>query len=214
VLKLNKNISLFRIIPIGNLKYDLNNGFFSKLNAPDEPDRDILGNPEIISERDNRTVKCFPKTVVNNYVPFYFSVRTPMLYNIITGHGVPAKQQQDIIYLSTSINELATDDAQWCFTDGSAAKIITRFYKEVKDLKQLDWKSIRTKDFRLDNSDGDTDRIRKKHAEFLIMNHVKPDKIRSIIVLNKTARKRVKEILKNCSLKPDIHINPSKNFYF
>lgn len=197
-------IKVYRIIPIANLEYDLNNGLFSKLNAPDNPNRAIIGNSEIISERDNRIVKCFPETVVNDYVPFYFSIRTPMLYNIITGHGVPKKRQKDIIYLCTTIGELATDDYQWCFTDGNAAKVITKFYKELKEIKQLDRRSIKTQDFRLDNADGDKDRIRKKHAEFLVKDHVSPDKIQAIVVLNETTKKRVKEIVEGCNL--DIYI--------
>ncbi len=63
------------------------NGLYSKNSAPEDPGRVIIGNKEIIGERDTRIVKCYPETVVNDYVPFYFSVRTPMLFNIITGQG-------------------------------------------------------------------------------------------------------------------------------
>ena len=90
---------VFRIIPIQNLEADLRNGLYSKRNAPKNPGRIVMGNKEIIGERDSRIVKCYPDTVVNDYVPFYFSVRTPMLYNIITGQGVPRMEQRDIVYL-------------------------------------------------------------------------------------------------------------------
>jgi hypothetical protein len=67
------DLKVFRIIPIENLESDLRNGFYAKNSAPKNPKRLNIGNTEIIDERDNRIVKCFPDTVVNDYVPFYFS---------------------------------------------------------------------------------------------------------------------------------------------
>lgn len=91
---------LYRMIPIDNLKDDLKHGLFAKRYAPSNTNRMTIGNSEIIEERDSRVVKCYPDTVVNDYVPFYFSVRTPMLYNIITGHGgVIAMPQENISLL-------------------------------------------------------------------------------------------------------------------
>lgn len=209
-----KDIKLYRIIPIDNLEYDLNNGLYSKLNAPDNPDRTIIGNSEIISERDRRIVKCYPETVVNNYVPFYFSFRTPMLYNVITGHGVPKRSQKDIIYICTSLTVLANDENQWCFTDGNAAKTITKFYNELSKLNKLDWRSINTTDFRIDNADGDEDRIRKKHAEFLVKDYVSSENIQSIVVFNQTSKKEAKAIMEKSNREIDILVNPRNKFYF
>jgi hypothetical protein len=205
---------VYRIIPIDNLAEDLSNGLYSKNYAPDNPSRLSIGHQEIIEERDNRIVKCYTHTVVNDYIPFYFSVRTPMLYNIITGHGVSAKPQEDIIYLCCRYEDLTTNEFQWCFTDGNAAKKITKFFTEHDDLDKLDWNSIKTEDFRADNSDGDEDRIRKKHSEFLVLNRVPPNKIRAIVVLNSTAEARVKSIIKSCNLELNVYLNPEKKFYF
>jgi hypothetical protein len=205
-------LSVFRIIAIENLQDDLINGLYSKRSAPNNPNRVAIGNKEIIQERDNRIVKCYTNTFVNDYVPFYFSNRTPMLYNIKTGHGVDTRPQEDIIYLCYKYVDLATVDFQWCFTDGNAAKKITKFFKEHADLKKLDWKSIRTTDFRTDNLDGDEDRIRKKHSEFLVLNKVPSEKIAGIVVLNKNALERVKYILESYGLNVKILIKP--NFYF
>lgn len=205
---------VYRIIPIENLEFDLKNGLFSKNSAQKNSDRVSIGHREIIEERDKRIVRCFPNTVVNDYVPFYFSVRTPMLYNIKTGHGVPSKPQKDIIYLCCKFEELANNDFQWCFTDGNAAKKISRFYTDPTDLDKIDWKSINTEDFRSNNSDGDEDRIRKKHSEFLVLKHVPTTKINSIVVLNASAEKNVETILNSCNLDLNVYINPKKKFYF
>ncbi len=92
-----ENIWVYRIIPIQNLASVLGEGLFCK-NA-DRRTRDFLsiGSPEVIARRDKVIVKCYIDTVVNDYIPFYFSVRTPMLYNIMTGHSVTKVPQEDIV---------------------------------------------------------------------------------------------------------------------
>ena len=81
-LDLNK-IRVFRIVPIQNLEFILRDGLHCKNAGRKDKGFLTIGSEEIITQRDTRLVKCYPDTVVNDYVPFYFSVRTPMLYNII-----------------------------------------------------------------------------------------------------------------------------------
>ena len=205
-------IWVFRIIPIQNLEYILRDGFHCKNAGRKDKGFVTIGSKEIITQRDTRIVKCYPETVVNDYVPFYFSVRTPMLYNIVTGHGVPASPQKDIIYICCKLSELATDDFQWCFTDGNAAKRSSKFSSNIKQLEHLDWRSIKTTDFRDENADGDEDRIRKKHAEFLVKDHVPVGYITHIAVLNNTTKKQVEAILESFDLSIDVFIKPA--YYF
>jgi hypothetical protein len=107
---------------------------------------------------------------------------------------------------------LANPDFNWCFTDGNAAKRITRYYTSLAEIDSLDWPSIKTTDFSHDNADGDEDRIRKKHAEFLVRNHVPSNKIKGIAVYNQEARDRVLQIMQAQNLKIEIKIK--KGFYF
>ncbi len=207
-----ENIGLYRIISIQNLEKDLKKGLFAKSKAPVDASRVVIGNKEIISSRDQRPVKCYPDTMVNDYVPFYFAVRTPMLYNIYTGMGVPKKPQNEIVYLCYRLMDLATDEFQWCFTNANAAERITKFYTDLNDLEQVDWHSINTTDFRTNNSDGDEDRIRKKHAEFLIKDHVPKHKISEIAVINTTVKIEVETIVSKCKLA--IEVKVKRNFYF
>ena len=151
--------------------------------------------------------------MVNDYVPFYFSVRTPMLYNIVTGHGVPVRPQDEIVYLCCKLNELATEDFQWCYTNGNAAKAISKFFKKLNDIENnIDWRSIRTTDFRDENADGDEDRIRKKHAEFLVKEHVPLNFIKGIAVLNQTKKEQVEALLEALDLIIEVKIKTE--FYF
>lgn len=208
---LNK-IWVFRMIAIENLEKDLTNGLYSKMNAPADANRIAIGNAEIISERDRRIVSCYPGTVVNNYVPFYFSVRTPMLLNIHSGHGIKKIPQSKIVYLCIPLLDVAIDPYQWCFTDGNAAKRITSYYTNLDDINSIDWHSIKTKDFRHDNADGDEDRIRKKHSEFLVKDYVPGNLIKEIVVYNETTKTSVKAIVQKLGL--EIEPKIIKGFYF
>ena len=200
------------MIAIDNLETDLTNGLYSKINAPVDPNRTAIGNAEIISERDRREVTCYPNSVVNNYVPFYFSVRTPMLYNIYSGYGVKQIHQSKIVYLCIPLVDVASDDMEWCFTDGNAAKRITSYYNCLDDINSLDWHSITTTDFKHDNADGDEDRIRKKHSEFLVRDYVPSNRIKVVVVFNQNAETSVKTILRRIG--SDVEVKINRGFYF
>lgn len=209
------NLWVFRIIPIHNLEHNLTHGLYSKRAKTHELDYKSIGSEEVIKKRDTKIVECYPDYVVNDFVPFYFSVRTPMLYNIKTGHGVPPFPQEDIIYLCCKFTELASDDFTWCYTNGNASVAITKYFSNLENIEtDIDWRSINTADFRDDNADGDEDRIRKKHAELLIKEHVPANYIKRIVVYNQDAKKSVKDIVKKVGADIDILVNPNSKFYF
>jgi len=138
-----------------------------------------------------------------------------MLYNIITGHGVKSFPQKDIVYLCCKFTDLACDEFNWCYTNGNAAVAITKFFSSFDSINNdIDWRSIETTDFRDENADGDEDRIRKKHAEFLVRNHVPAKYIKKIVVLNIEAKQNVEKILLTLGANIDILVNPNQKFYF
>lgn len=205
---------VYRMIHHQNLEYILQNGIYYR-NSQNFPENYVnIGNAEIISSRDELAVKCYPNTMVNDYVPFYFSVRTPMLYNIHTAYGANGRQQHEIIYLGCKVTKLTEDGLQWCFTDGNAAKKITEFYNDLDDLKELDWRSITTTDFRDDNADGDPDRKRKKHAEFLVKDHVPVNCIGKIVVFNQARHDQVKALVDKHGKNIAVQIDSTRQYYF
>ena len=210
-----EKVYIYRMIRIQNLEHDLKNGLYCRKKCIKNAGYLSIGNEDIISQRDRAIVKCYPNTVVNDYVPFYFSVRTPMLYNIKTGMGVPQLPQGEIIYLVYRMMDLATDEFQWCYTDGNAAKLITKFYTNLDKLhSNIDWRSIRTTDFRDNNADNDEDRVRKKHAEFLVLEHVPTKLLRGIAVFHQQAKDEVDKVLKKLGIQTKVLINPNNDYYF
>ncbi|MCC6289533.1 MAG: DUF4433 domain-containing protein [Chitinophagaceae bacterium] len=200
---------MYRIIPLTNLEAILEHGIFCKNDKTIDPAIFVsIGNREVIEQRGRAVVKCYPDTYVNDYVPFYFSVRTPMLFNIKTGWGVPKYPQENIVYLCYSISDLATENYQWCYTDGNAAKEISKFYTELNQIKtNIDWRAINTRDF-----SRDRDTIRKKHAEFLVKGHVPNSLIKRIVVLNNDKKMEVEGILKQKRIDIPVTFNPQ--YYF
>jgi ssDNA thymidine ADP-ribosyltransferase, DarT len=210
-----EKLYVYRIMAITNLADIIKNGLYCKNGCPKNDRYITIANKEIIEQRDERRVTCYPATVVNDFVPFYFSIRTPMLYNIHTNQGVESYPQKNIIYLCFKLSDLTTDEFQWCYTDGNAAKAITKFFKSLDNIdKHIDWHSITTTDFRNANSDGDNDRVRKKHSEFLVKTYVPSRLIRGIVVINEEKKMEVEDILKYKSVNIKVIVSPPNKYFF
>lgn len=209
-----QKIWIYRITHFQNLEYILQNGIYYRNSPYFDPNYVNIGSVDIINHRDTMPVKCFQGDTVNQYVPFYFGVRSPMLYKIKTGHGVTQIPQHEIIYLCCRFRDVVSSDMQWCFTDGNAARHITDFYTNVSELDQLDWRSIHATEWTDNNSDGDTDRMRKKHSEFLIRDHVPINYVKGIVVLTEARRQYVQNLLQQNNLAIQIHIDTKLQYYY
>jgi hypothetical protein len=174
---------------------------------------------DTIKERRKRrrveTLQCQPVAaggVVADYVPFYFSNRTPMLGAIHKG-TVPAYQggQSDVIYL-VSHAEQAAKLPDWCFTEGHAVEAITEFFEDLEDLPKVDWDAVETWRWGGRWLLSNPDVKRRKQAEFLVHGHFPWRFISKIGVLDSSMAHRVRETLKDTRHKPGVTIEP--NWYF
>ena len=207
-------ILVFRMIHFRNLDYIFRNGIYYRTSLNFDPNYVNIGSSSIIDHRDTVRVKCYPDTMVNEYIPFYFGVRTPMLYKIKTGHGVQQLPQDEIIYLVCKFKEIADSNLQWCFTDGNAARYISEFYTSIDDIEKLDWRSINAEEWTDNNKDGDHDRMRKKHSEFLVKDHVPIGFIKAIVVLTEVRKEFVENLVKQHGLAIDVHVDSNYKFYY
>jgi len=112
--KINE-INVYRIIHVDNLENILQNGIYYRNSENVDLNYKNIGSLEITDRRDKIKVKCYEDTMVNDYIPFYFGVRSPMLYKIKTGHGVSMIPQEEIIYLVCNFNELTDSHLQWLY---------------------------------------------------------------------------------------------------
>jgi len=207
-------IWVYRMIHFKNLDYILQNGIYSRNSKKFDPAYINIGSNAIIEHRDKIAVKCYPNTMVNEYIPFYFGVRTPMLYKIKTGHGITKVPQDEILYLVCKFDDIANSGLIWCFTDGNAAQYISCFYKSVIDIDKLDWRSIHAEEWTDNNSDGDHDRMRKKHSEFLVKDHLPVEFIKGIVVQSENRGLEVKKLIEKYDLDIKVHVDNVFKFYY
>jgi len=79
---------IFRIAHVANLPSILDNGLHARNGKVFDPHYRSIGNPDLIDKRSRRAVPVPPRGTLSDYVPFYFTPFSIMLFNINTGHGV------------------------------------------------------------------------------------------------------------------------------
>lgn len=171
-LNLTTNKALiFRITHISNIPWLLNNG----LHCPASKVQDLafrrIGNVDLINKRVRRGVPIPPGGTLNDYIPFYFTPCTPMLYNIKTGYqGVEQIPMRDIVMLASSLHRVTAQGVRFVFTDRHAYLQAAKFSSDLADLTVLDWKSLRARDFR--RAPEDPSKMERYQAEALIHQHL------------------------------------------
>ena len=204
-------IWLFRIVHISNIDYILNNGMFTGNHPQADPNYLNIGDPNLIDQRHNYTVKIIPPNgYLGEYIPFYFGTLSPMLFKIKTGYGVHQYAQEDIAYICCKLDNVINNCSEWCFTDGHAKATISEFYNNLANLNQVDWTIINERMWT--NTDSDYDRMRRKQAEFLVKDHVPLGCIEGIAVYNERSKLNVEQIIQRLGI--NIPVKVKNNFYY
>ena len=122
---------LWRIVHRDNLSWILSNGLHCKSSSTQDPNYIAIGNTELIDRRSHRAVPVAPGGFLSDYVPFYFTPFSPMLYNIYTGRGgVRQRANEEICILISSFHKLRDLDLQIVFTDRHAYPKLARYFDD------------------------------------------------------------------------------------
>jgi hypothetical protein len=147
-----ENALIFRITHRENVPWILRNG----LHCPSADVRDqnfiSIGNPELIERRRNRPVDVPPGGTLEDYIAFYFTPYSPMLYNIRTGYGgIRQRRNEEIAVLVSSLSALKSSDVSYVFTDRHAYLQTANFFDDDDDLPNaVDFALLQSKDFARD----------------------------------------------------------------
>ncbi|MBA8903734.1 DUF4433 domain-containing protein [Phyllobacterium sp. P30BS-XVII] len=159
---------IFRIVHKDNIAKTLGNGCHCKATMNGQ-NYTAIGNPELIVKRDMREVPCAPGGTLSDYVPFYFTPCSPMLYNIKTGFsGITKRPMEDIMILVSSLPHLVEHKIPFVFTDRHAYLRTAQFSSSLVDLGWIIWPTLQAKNFKRD----DADKFEKYQAEALVHKHV------------------------------------------
>ncbi len=149
-----ENGLIFRITHIANVPWILDHGLHCRNTAERDPNFVEIGNPELIQKRTHRQVPIAPGGVLSDYIPFYFTPHSPMLYNIKTGYqGITRRSMSEIVILVASLPALTRKGIPFVFTDRHAYLQMASFYSDLARLDCIPWELLRNRDFKKDISD-------------------------------------------------------------
>lgn len=150
-----------------------------------------IGNPELIERRQSRIVECPPHGTLSDYIPFYFTPYTPMMYNIKTGYnGVQRRPMEDIVILVSSLRWLVRDGIPFVFSDRHAYLRLARFTSNLAHLSWIDWPSLQARNFRKD----DADRFERYQAEALVHKHMPTKALLGVVCYSESVRSAVESL--------------------
>jgi|SRR5579859_5261591 len=171
---------IFRITHINNIAWLLEHGVQCRSSSLVDPNYVEIGNPDLIDKRRRRAVPIAPGGTLSDYVPFYFTPFSPMLYNIKTGYqGIRQRSMSEIAILVGSLHRLVERGVPFVFTDRHAYLQAAVFSSSLAELANLDWKSLRARDFKRDAND--LSRFERYQAEALIHQQMPVDALDGIV---------------------------------
>jgi hypothetical protein len=171
-----------------------------------------IGHTSLKQRRSLHEVPISQGGTLNDYVPFFFATRPPMIIAISKGSVADyGGSQREIIYLVSSTQQIVDAGCVWCFTDGHAVEAMTEYYDDLESLEEIDWDAIASWDFR--TTAADPDKGRKKQAEFLVYNRVPWRCVESITVMDLEMKRSIEEILNESNSQHAPIININRNWY-
>lgn len=188
------DVKVFRMTHIDNIPHILQNGITHRNSPNANPNYTPIGDNSLISARNSKNITASNgiSICLGDFIPFYFGVRMPMLYVIQNGfNNVPKINPEEIVYLVCSMEDLAKNNHEIYFSDGHATNKLSSLYdkSELNNLVSiLDRTSIESNDW---GGSENTDLKRKKSAEFLVKNDVKPEFILGFDCYNEKAKQKL-----------------------
>lgn len=202
---------IFRIVHVDNLPWLLQHGLPCRNATEQHPNYHAIGNPELIERRQRREVPIAPHGTLSDYVPFYFTPWSPMLYNISTGYaGIPRQKNEDIAIIVSSLPALDQLDLDYIVSDRHAYLALATFFRDRARLEALPWKDWRNRHF--ERHPEDPERFDRYQAEALVHGTVPLQAISGVVVYTESMGKRVTQWLAHSDAKIKVLARPG--WYF
>jgi len=133
-------------------------------------------------------VNCCDNRFVGEFVPFYYSPRSVMLFTVNRGlTGKPKGHQSEIIHLVSNVSTAIKVGNPWAISDGNAGSNSAIFNQNVEFLGDLNWEAINAKYW--------SEVTFEKQAEFLVANFYPFSSIMGIGCYNDEMTQRVQSML-------------------
>lgn len=206
-----KQIFIYRITHYKNLSFILKNGIHCPTSDIQDQNFVQIGFPSLIDQRNTREVPVEPFGTLADYVPFYFGMKSPMLYVITMGNDpeVIKTPAEEIVYIVSTVERLEELKIKYVFTDRHAKLNYTKFYNKYEDIDKLQWDIIKSDKW---GSKYGTERKEIKQAECLIYKIMPVEGIIGIGCKNKMMYNIVNDIILQNN--KDIVVKAKPEWYF
>lgn len=203
---------IFRIAHVSNALWMLDHsGLHCQNSTERDPNYVNIGNASLIEKRARRAVPIPPGGTLSDYVPFYFTPFSIMMYNIKTGYGgITRRDNRDIVMLVSSVHRLRELALPFIYTNQHAYAVDTEFYDGSSDLGQIDWALLQRRDFKTD--DADPGKQLRYQAEALVHRHVPLEAILGIGCYDDTVKLKTESLIEERDM--SITVKTTSNWYF
>lgn len=202
---------LFRITHVKNIAWMMANGLHCKNSEERDPDFVPIGNADLIAKRSSREIPIDPGGRLSDYIPFYFTPFSPMMYNIKTGYGgINQYSNSQIAICVCSFHDLVAAGAKVIFTDRHAYLRTAQFFDSADDLDKLDWEIWRAKDFKRD--DEDPGKLDRYQAEALVYRHLPIKHVKGIVCYSENEKRTLERFTEGAGLPIKVVVKPE--WYF
>jgi len=202
---------IFRITHCSNLRWILQNGLHCANSDHSDPNFVSIGNPDLIDKRSRHVLPDPFGGLLGDYVPFYFTPFSPMMYNINTGWaGITRRANEDIVILVSSVWKLQEQGLPFVISDRHAYLQAAQFYDDAARLDQIDWDILQRRDFKRDPNDPV--KVERYQAEFLARGQVPIEALLGVACYNEAANEKIAEDMRATGVTIKALIMPS--WYF
>jgi hypothetical protein len=204
---------IYHITHVDNLKSILADGRLCTYNELCDTGKHhiSIAHQDIQDRRARIIVPCGPGGALHGYVPFQFAPRSPMLYTINRGNVLGYSDgQSPLLHLVSTIESVKDAALSFVFTNGHAIMRLTDFFDDLARLDQVDWELMRARYWY--DTVNDSDRKRRRQAEFLVHKFFPWRLITEIGVINSQLGAQVTTLLQNSEHEPEVVIRP--NWYY
>lgn len=205
---------------VDNIPHILHHGITHRNSKKANPNYIPIGDSSLIGNRNTKEILvsngmegygAFETITIGNFIPFYFGLRTPMLYVIQKGGNFVPKvtPPEEIIYCVSSLQKIIDEGMTFFFTDGHATNNLTTFYNREKVYEVDKLVDLKAANLKYWKSDIDLDLKRKKESELLVESDVPNSCIIGYICYNEIVRAK---LLNMGLLKNQVVVRP--HYYF
>jgi hypothetical protein len=156
-------------------------------------------------QRASTPIQCGQRGTLHDYVPFYFTPLSPMLFKISRGNvDAYTGGQEPLVHLVSTAQAVRATNLRFVFSDGHGIMMFTEFFDDLAQLDKIDWEVIKSKYWK-DTADN-PDRKRRRQAEFLVHEFCTWDVISEIGVMTPSMKIKVENLLVTSRYKPVVKV--------